>query len=51
MGVLDIFTAAANFTGILHDNYMRIDNIIQNAKIKVDEEGTIAVAVTGNVAR
>jgi len=27
---------------------LRIGNIIQNAKIEVDEEGTIAAAVTGN---
>ncbi|XP_014481109.1 PREDICTED: uncharacterized protein LOC106747753 [Dinoponera quadriceps] len=46
MGVLDIFRAAANFTGIAHNNYMRIGNIMQNAKIEVDEEGTIAAAVT-----
>ncbi|XP_012225010.1 uncharacterized protein Spn27A [Linepithema humile] len=46
MGVSDIFGPAANFTGIVHNNYLRIGNIIQNAKIEVDEEGTIAAAVT-----
>ncbi|CAL1688366.1 unnamed protein product [Lasius platythorax] len=46
MGVLDIFGMAANFTGIIYNDYLRIGNIIQNAKIEVDEEGTIAAAVT-----
>ncbi|XP_032678780.1 uncharacterized protein LOC116847660 [Odontomachus brunneus] len=46
MGILDIFSAAANFTGIQPNNYVRLGNIIQNAKIEVNEEGTIAVAVT-----
>jgi serine protease inhibitor len=48
MGLLDIFTAAANFTGIIHEDYLRLENIIQNAKIEVDEEGTIAAAITRN---
>lgn len=48
MGVLDIFDTRANFTGFIHNDYLRIGNIIQNAKIEVNEEGTIAVAVTGN---
>ncbi|XP_012528497.1 uncharacterized protein LOC105832254 [Monomorium pharaonis] len=46
MGVQDIFSPAANFTGIVPNQYLRIGNIIQNAKIEVDEEGTIAAAVT-----
>ncbi|XP_029156604.1 uncharacterized protein LOC114929280 isoform X2 [Nylanderia fulva] len=46
MGILDIFGMAANFTGIKYNDYLRIGNIIQNAKIEVDEEGTIAAAVT-----
>ncbi|XP_011685298.1 PREDICTED: heparin cofactor 2-like isoform X2 [Wasmannia auropunctata] len=46
MGVQDIFSPAANFTGITSNDYLRIGNIIQNAKIEVDEEGTIAAAVT-----
>lgn len=49
MNVLDIFSAAANFTGIAYNNYMRIGNIVQNAKIEVDEIGTIAAAVSGNI--
>lgn len=51
MGVQEIFTAAANFTGIMHNSQMQIGNVIQNAKIEVDEEGTIAVAVSGNVTK
>lgn len=47
MGILDIFGMAANFTGIKYNDYLRIGNIIQNAKIEVDEEGTIAAAATG----
>lgn len=48
MGISDIFGPAANFTGIVYNDYLRLGNIIQNAKIEVDEEGTIAAAVTGN---
>lgn len=49
MGVLDIFDRTANFTGIIHNNdSLRIGNIIQNAKIEINEEGTIAAAATGN---
>jgi len=48
MGVQDIFRSTANFTGIVSNNSLQIGNIIQNAKIEVDEEGTIAAAVTGN---
>lgn len=47
MGVQDIFNARANFTGIGQNDYLRIGSILQNAKISVDEEGTIAAAVTG----
>ncbi|XP_071654183.1 uncharacterized protein [Temnothorax longispinosus] len=46
MGVQDIFSPAANFTGITSNEYLRVGNIIQNAKIEVDEQGTIAAAVT-----
>lgn len=49
MGVQDIFGPAANFTGIVSNDYLRIGSIMQNAKIEVDEEGTIAAAVTGNI--
>ncbi|XP_012064085.1 PREDICTED: uncharacterized protein LOC105627412 [Atta cephalotes] len=46
MGIQDIFNSAANFTGIVFNKYLQLANIIQNAKIEVDEEGTIAAAVT-----
>ncbi|XP_011879335.1 PREDICTED: uncharacterized protein LOC105568344 [Vollenhovia emeryi] len=46
MGVQDIFSPAANFTGIVSNEFLRLGNIIQNAKIEVDEEGTVAAAVT-----
>lgn len=48
MGIVDIFDTGANFTGIMNNDYLRIENILQNAKIEVDEEGTIAAAVTGD---
>lgn len=48
MGIQDIFSPTANFTGIVPNEYLRVGNIIQNAKIEVDEKGTIAAAVTGN---
>ena len=47
MGIQDVFGNTANFTGIVHNNHLKVGNIIQNAKIEVDEEGTIAAAVTG----
>lgn len=47
MGIQDIFSPTANFTGIVPNEYLRVGDIIQNAKIAVDEEGTIAAAVTG----
>lgn len=51
MGVREIFSSGANFTGIGHNDYLRIGNILQNAKIAVDEDGTIAAAVTGNITQ
>lgn len=48
MGVQDIFSSAANFTGIVFNEHLLLANIIQNAKIEVDEEGTVATAATGN---
>lgn len=48
MGVSDIFSPTANFTGIVPNEYLRVGKIIQNAKIEVNEEGTVAAAVTGN---
>lgn len=47
MGIRNLFDFTANLTGILTENSSRVSNIVQNAKIEVDEEGTIAVAVTG----
>ncbi|KYQ54644.1 Serpin B3, partial [Trachymyrmex zeteki] len=46
MGVQDIFSSAANFTGIVFNEHLLLANIIQNAKIEVDEEGTVATAAT-----
>lgn len=51
MGINDIFNPAANFTGIVSNEYLRVGNIIQTAKIEINEEGTIAAAVTGNYHR
>ncbi|XP_034946955.1 uncharacterized protein [Chelonus insularis] len=47
MGIRDLFSYSANFTGILIDGEARVENVFHNAKIEVSETGTIAAAVTG----
>lgn len=47
MGIKSLFDYAANLTGIVEENSLRVSSVIQNAKIEVDEDGTVAAAVTG----
>ena len=46
MGVKKSFTDAAQFTKIINGTTLKIDNAKHRAKVKVDEQGTKAAAVT-----
>lgn len=46
LGIESIFTPTANLSGIVINGAPRVTNILQNVKINVDEEGTIAAADT-----
>lgn len=47
MGIRTIFEMTANLSKITTDSALRVGSILQNARIEVDEEGTVAAAVTG----
>ncbi|KAI3385357.1 hypothetical protein SNEBB_010559 [Seison nebaliae] len=46
LGIVQCFTSEAIFTGISKEFGLQIDDITQNVFIKVEEEGTIAEAIT-----
>lgn len=46
MGMKKSFTDAAEFFNIVKDTPLKIDNVQHRAKVKVDEQGTEAAAVT-----
>ena len=46
MGMTNSFTDAAEFFNIVKDTPLKIDNVQHRAKVKVDEQGTEAAAVT-----
>ncbi|XP_015597657.1 uncharacterized protein LOC107268913 [Cephus cinctus] len=46
LGINDLFDLNANLSGIMKSP-IRVGNVLHNAKIEVNEEGTIAAAVTG----
>jgi serpin B len=50
MGMPTAFTGRATFTGIAKAQGLRIDQVLQQAFVNVDEEGTEAAAVTAVVA-
>ncbi|XP_056402612.1 protein Z-dependent protease inhibitor [Hyla sarda] len=47
MGIKDVFTGKANFTGMTEERNLRLSEITQRAVIDIDEIGTEATAVTG----
>ncbi|XP_069807218.1 protein Z-dependent protease inhibitor [Dendropsophus ebraccatus] len=47
LGIKDVFTGKANFTGMTEKRNLRLSEVTQRAVIDVDEIGTEAVAVTG----
>ncbi|XP_012284745.1 heparin cofactor 2 isoform X2 [Orussus abietinus] len=47
LGIKDLFDVKSNLSGILTKGSARIGSVIHNAKIVVDETGTVAAAVTG----
>ena len=49
LGMLTAFTNSADFTGLRKKGLLKIDSIIHKTYLKVDEEGTEAVATTGAV--
>lgn len=46
LGIERIFTPSANLTRITTDGSLRVTSILQNVRIDVDEEGTLAAADT-----
>ncbi|XP_018019539.1 intracellular coagulation inhibitor 3-like isoform X2 [Hyalella azteca] len=46
LGIMDIFNSAANFTSFTSDSSLFVKTAIHQAKVKVDEEGTVAAAAT-----
>ncbi|CAL7940869.1 unnamed protein product [Xylocopa violacea] len=49
MGLIDAFTARANFSGIVNEN-IAISKVVQKAFIEVNEEGSKAVAASGLIS-
>lgn len=49
MGVSTMFTTNANFSGMVDDEKIMVDSIVQKAYIKVNREGTKAAAVSAMV--
>jgi len=46
MGMPTAFSSAANFSGMIENTQLLIDDVIHGASIEVDESGTIAAAAT-----
>lgn len=49
LGIENLFTNKADFSGIVADRTIQVDSILQKAVIKVDRAGTKAAAVTGTI--
>ncbi|XP_040266893.1 protein Z-dependent protease inhibitor [Bufo bufo] len=48
LGIKDVFTGLANFTGMTEDRNLKLSEVTQRAVINIDEIGTEATAVTGS---
>ncbi|XP_076668244.1 uncharacterized protein LOC143368914 [Andrena cerasifolii] len=46
LGIESIFNSNANFTEIISNGSLQVTSLLQNVKIEVDEEGTLAAADT-----
>ncbi|CAO1415802.1 unnamed protein product [Diamesa tonsa] len=49
MGILDIFTGSANLSKLSKSNSYYISALVHKTKIQVDEEGTVAAAVSSAI--
>ncbi|XP_014296435.1 alaserpin isoform X2 [Microplitis demolitor] len=47
LGIRNLFTYNANLTKFSLKDSVKVDNVLHNAKIEVNEDGTVAAAVTG----
>lgn len=51
LGINDLFNFNANLTGLFASGATRVGSVLHNAKIEVNEQGTVAAAATGNYLR
>ena len=51
LGMKEAFTDDANFSNLISDNDLKIDNVLHKAYIKIDERGTKASAATTVVCK
>lgn len=47
LGIKEIFGPKANLSGIIADAQIKINNIVHQAKVEVNEKGTVAAGATG----
>ena len=47
MGLNDLFTTAANLKGIAPDDNLVVSQVLHEANVEIDEEGSVASAATG----
>lgn len=49
MGITDIFTSSANLSKLSKSNSYYISALVHKTKIQVDEEGTVAAAISSAI--